>query len=128
MKKCSKCNIEKELTEFYKRKDSKDGYRADCKKCKNEISKIYSENNYDKIIEIKRKYYLNNKSDVIERIKIWQNENKDKHKEITKKYREKSEVKERLRNNYLENKELYRLKNKEYKKNNSDKINERHRD
>jgi hypothetical protein len=131
MKRCSKCNIEKELDEFYKRKDSKDGYRTDCKECRDNIVKIYQEKNYDKVSEIKRKYYLNNKNDAIERTKIWQNENKDKYKEISKKYREKPEVKERLKSYHLENnknKENYKLKRKEYSKNNNDKINERHRE
>jgi len=131
MKICTKCNIEKELGEFYKRKDSKDGYRTDCKECRDNIVKIYQEKNYDKVSEIKRKYYLNNKNDVIERTKIWQNENKDKYKEISKKYREKPEVKKRLKSYHLENyknNENYKLKRKEYSKNNNDKINERHRE
>ena len=33
MKTCSKCGEEKPLSEFYRNKDSRDGYRADCKKC-----------------------------------------------------------------------------------------------
>lgn len=33
-KKCSKCNEVKPVSEFAKRKDSKDGYRNDCKVCK----------------------------------------------------------------------------------------------
>ena len=63
MKKCSKCNIEKELSEFYRRKDSKDGYRNECKICKNEISKKYSIENYEKVFNIKKKYYLLNLSE-----------------------------------------------------------------
>lgn len=128
MKKCSKCNIEKNFNEFYKRKDSKDGYRNDCKECRNEISKKYTENNPDKVKKIKTKYYLNNKNDVIERTKNWQSENKDRYKEISKKYREKEEVKEKIKKNYLDNKEIYKLKNKEYKKINKHKINKKHRE
>ena len=33
MKVCSKCKEEKEQTEFYKRKTSKDGLRTECKEC-----------------------------------------------------------------------------------------------
>jgi len=33
MKTCTKCGIEKDLTEFNKRKSSKDGYRTQCRKC-----------------------------------------------------------------------------------------------
>src|SRR5688572_17335984 len=36
---CSKCQIEKSLTEFYKDKTKKCGYRMSCKKCHNIISK-----------------------------------------------------------------------------------------
>jgi hypothetical protein len=41
MKRCSKCNEIKALNQFCKRKDSKDGYRSDCKDC----LKLYR-NNY----------------------------------------------------------------------------------
>lgn len=33
MKKCSKCNEVKTLSQFYKRRDSKDGYQGRCKDC-----------------------------------------------------------------------------------------------
>ena len=39
MKLCSKCNEEKELKEFYKRTQRKDGYAAWCKSCANDYSK-----------------------------------------------------------------------------------------
>lgn len=32
-KRCSKCNQSKSLSEFYKRRDSPDGYRSECKTC-----------------------------------------------------------------------------------------------
>ena len=35
MKTCSKCKITKELIDFEKRVDSKDGYRNYCRTCKN---------------------------------------------------------------------------------------------
>ena len=33
MKKCSQCKKEKAYSEFYKRHETKDGYRYECKKC-----------------------------------------------------------------------------------------------
>ena len=36
---CIKCNIEKPLLEFPKRKNSKNGYRNDCKICKSKQDK-----------------------------------------------------------------------------------------
>ena len=125
MKICNKCNIEKPFDDFYQRKDSKDGYRGDCKKCRDLISKKYKENNIEKIKEIKNKYYLNNKYDVIERTKKWQNDNKERYKEITKKYRNKDNTQKRQKNYYLNNKEHLSLKNKEYKNKNKEELNEK---
>jgi hypothetical protein len=128
MKTCKKCNTEKPFGDFYKRKDSKDGYRNECKKCKDLIAKKYSENNIEKVKQIKDKYYLSNKSDVIERTKKWQNDNKKRHEEINDKYKNKKSTKERYKNYYLNNKEYYYLKNKEYKENNKLEINKKLRD
>ena len=33
LKRCSKCKIEKDISEFFKRKKNKDGLRYQCKKC-----------------------------------------------------------------------------------------------
>jgi hypothetical protein len=45
MKLCVTCKAEKPLSEFYKRKDSPDGYRNDCKVCRSSTSlKKYYEN------------------------------------------------------------------------------------
>ena len=42
MKTCTKCNEEKPFTCFHRRYDrSKDGYRAQCKECRNKTTKIY---------------------------------------------------------------------------------------
>lgn len=66
IKVCSKCKIEKPLTEFHKKKDSKDGYSYYCKSCKKiEINKSrskrkehykrYNQNLYQKNIESVKK-------------------------------------------------------------------------
>lgn len=44
---CSKCGTEKELCEFYFRKD-RNSYETSCKKCKLENSKKIGKNNYKK--------------------------------------------------------------------------------
>jgi hypothetical protein len=48
MKLCTCCGVEKPLSEFYKRVDSPDGYRNDCKECKKQavIKQYYA--NHDK--------------------------------------------------------------------------------
>lgn len=45
MKKCTKCQIEKEKTEYYKHKNGKDGLNPVCKICWKEENKIFEKNN-----------------------------------------------------------------------------------
>jgi hypothetical protein len=103
-KKCSKCNCDKPIEEFYKDKTRKDGYTSDCKICRCDSGKKYHEKNIEKR-KLKRKiYYKNNKHKKQEYI----NKNKD-------------EIKKRLNKSYLKNRDI-RIKNsKEWAKNNPDK-------
>lgn len=93
MKTCTKCHIEKPLTEFNKRKQSKDGYNSHCKLCANSYpKKVYSEYN-----------------------KLYSLINKEQKKQYHKKWVESNREKDRLRkNNYVKNRikvdELYRCK------------------
>jgi 5-methylcytosine-specific restriction endonuclease McrA len=89
MKTCTKCGETKELTEFHRNKQSKDGRRPNCKVCARaqvkqiedgkreelrEYHRKYREKNKDKIREHGCKYYQNNK----DRIKKYRKENRDK--------------------------------------------------
>ena len=78
MKRCSKCDLPKEYTEFGYWKYSKDGYKPACKQCTNK-----SVNNYRKMNSIHHRNlqisnYNRNKSKVILRARKWKNENKEK--------------------------------------------------
>lgn len=128
MKICSKCNIEKDEGFFYKRKDSKDGLRAECKECFNITSKKYVENNKDEIKKYKKKYYISNKELIIDRSKQWMINNPDSYKNIQNKYNNKESSKINRRRYYNEKYDYYLIKSKEYKENNKDKLNELHRD
>ena len=93
MKICTKCHTEKLLTEFNKRKQSKDGYNSHCKIC----AYSYTKKSYSDYNQI---YSLINK------------ENK---KNYNKKWVENNKEKDRLRkNNYVKNRikfdELYRCR------------------
>lgn len=41
MKKCNLCNVEKELSEFYKHPKAKDGLQGRCKSCVKEVAKSW---------------------------------------------------------------------------------------
>jgi hypothetical protein len=56
MKKCSRCGIEKPLSEFHKKPDSPDGLRTHCKLCRNEEYKVYMQNPDKKEMARKRAY------------------------------------------------------------------------
>ena len=77
MKTCSKCKVKKDLFEFPKHKNSKDGLYCQCKSCKKE----WKLNNKDKVKEEKKRWRLNNKDKV----------NKEK-KEYTKKIKDKPKI------------------------------------
>lgn len=59
MKSCTKCNKNKELSEFYKRKNYKNELSCQCKQCDKEYSSKYKQNK--KYKEYQKIYYLKNK-------------------------------------------------------------------
>jgi hypothetical protein len=64
MKKCTKCGVEKPLSEFYKQKITIDGFAYHCKPCKNSIITRWKKDNpkkhkiHQKRTVLKRKYNL----------------------------------------------------------------------
>lgn len=56
LKICKKCGIGKPFNEFRTRKDTKNGYRNECKKCEQINSQDYKKNNPNYFVE----YYKNN--------------------------------------------------------------------
>jgi hypothetical protein len=72
---CTKCGEWKKFEEFHKKKTTADGYQYYCKEC----CKKY-----------KRKYYDSNRKEIIEKTRIYKQENheklKDKIKETNKEY------------------------------------------
>ena len=59
-KTCVKCDETKPLTDFYKELKGHDGYRNDCKTCKQEYQGEYYIKNRDKIIKHNNDYYATN--------------------------------------------------------------------
>ena len=67
-KKCTKCDKEKPLAEFYKKTASKDGHQPQCKGC---IIRHYEKNKVD-LLEKSKRYYEKNKGAIIEKRKRYQ--------------------------------------------------------
>lgn len=57
MKRCVLCHVEKPSGEFYKRADSPDGYRNDCKDCRKKASSQNYYRDVEKQKEQRRAYY-----------------------------------------------------------------------
>jgi len=108
MKKCKKCNEEKDLTDFNILKISKDGLRNQCKQC----DKKYRDENKGKMKEYLKKYYENNKDDLT-------NKNKERYES------KKVEYNENRRYRYNENPEIRETiskRGKEYRTDNKNKV------
>lgn len=89
---CSQCNIEKDLLEFHKMKNSKDGFRPNCKLCRktdqNEILKRKEYGNYyrKKFPNKRKEIYWNNREKEILYWKNYYKLNSEKEKNRKKKY------------------------------------------
>jgi hypothetical protein len=135
---CCKCKKDKEFSEFYKLKSSKDGLQYRCILCtkkilsdnaqaKKEYDKLYREENKNKIVEYKKNHYKNNTLHVRNRVAKYALENKEivqaknrdrakKNKDKILQYREKNKeaIKKRRAKYNLENKHKNNLYSREY--------------
>lgn len=118
---CSDCGEEKDLSDFYKRNDSSDGYRANCKSCHNIKTKPSTKRYQSKeSSKLKAKisnynYWINNKDELSLKKKIYREENKDrllKQKSDYYKTNRDIIIKKNIERNkfYLSTNSLYRLK------------------
>ena len=117
MKKCVKCNEEKELTEFNKANNTKDKLTGVCRVCNLKHRKEYKKANSEKLKEQDKLYRLNNSEKLKEQDKLYRLNNKEKIKEYFIINKEKR--KEYHKTYALNNKE----KAKQYRLNNKEKIN-----
>lgn len=102
MKTCTKCNSEKQITEFSKEKLARDGLKSICRKCASiaalawqkenhekrlASSRSWAKANPDKILAKSRDYYSANKDKVKASVRLWQVENPTRKPEIDRAYR-----------------------------------------
>lgn len=135
---CSKCNIEKPITDFtFIKRDNR--YDRRCKQCRNEQHKANRLKHLEYYREKDREYYQDNRDKLLQKNKKYNEEHKDKLKEYKKEYaiknkdkiaenkreyakKNKDRLKEYLANYYQDNKETLKEKNKAYAIKNKDKL------
>ena len=113
---CTKCNIEKKLSEYYKKKSGKDGYYTFCKECDGIYKKTYYTENKESIAIYKKAYREENKEKIATKDKIYREENKESLNAKSRDYHHAN--KESLaiykKTYYAENKEYLVIKSKAY--------------
>lgn len=107
MKKCSNCNLEKELAGFSHDKRSKDGKCTVCKTCRHK----YYQDNKETILKNSKEYYYSHRERLINNTIERRRMNKEKYAKIRRKYYEshRSELAERNRKYYKFNQKVSRL-------------------
>ena len=83
MKKCSKCKDNKPITDFYKKSRGKFGVGCVCKPCKKVQNKRYHTEEKERVSINKKKYYLDNRKEILKSRSEWGKSNPDKVNEIS---------------------------------------------
>ena len=96
---CKDCHREKELDEFPKHKQMKDGHLNQCRMCKNDYIRKYGQDNKEKLSEKAKTYYEENKEVIKQRVRNHWNDNST---EINQKRREKYKNDETYREKVLQ--------------------------
>jgi 5-methylcytosine-specific restriction endonuclease McrA len=85
LKTCSKCGIEKELSQFHFKNKTKGTYRGECKLCQHKRQDKYRKTNQKKISDRNKQYYKNNVEKFSEKNRYYYEANTEKINESSKK-------------------------------------------
>jgi len=139
VKTCTKCNAEKQKTEFYNKSSSKDGLCTECKSCSAARSLEYRSKNKEKASIANKDYYISNREKIAAVAKEYRIKNKDKLSESQRNYNfvnsskisankgakyaeSSSQIKAMNRAYYAANRDKIAEQKKEYRSANQDKI------
>lgn len=133
MKKCRACCIEKDSSDFSKRKINADGLYSYCKQCTSEKAKVTREKFLEKRLANSRKYKEKNKEFLKEKSRKYYQRNQEKILEKAAKYRrvrkKEISIKEALRRLADSDRfEKNRNKHKKWSSSNRERLNEYQRD
>lgn len=136
MKVCSKCKLNKDVSDFYKDKSKKDNLQNICKVCAKDQAKKYYQSNKEKIAKTSKVYYQNNKDKIQDYYinnrqnkliyhKLHYQANKERASENNKLWRQNNKEKEETRIKLWKdnNKERYAKTIKKWQQSNPDKCN-----
>jgi len=126
MKRCSKCGIEKDESEFYKNSKMKDGLQSKCKECSHKYYQI----NKDHIAEIKKKHRSIYKKEYTSQKKEYRAGIGSNYRGICHEYNEKhkEDLQKRNLEDYYLNRNHYAQLKKEYYLQNKDSILQYHKE
>lgn len=124
MKKCTKCQLEKELKDYSNSSRNKSGKRGQCKDC-DFIDR--SKKDKTKVLEYNKNYYLKNKDSLLDANKAYRLKNAIRIKNIKAERKDVSKIKVASSAYYLKNKELLNNKSKIYQEKNKDALREKSR-
>ena len=116
---CTKCKLEKRVTDFYKKKrKNKVGIYAHCKDCHAKLGKLWIEKNRDKVRKVRRKYYDSNKERMYElgKEKGWYTYKPDDYQ------KNKQRIRAYAKQWHKENGHRYKGKRADWKKNNLERV------
>lgn len=129
LKKCSKCGVEHPRTiEWFRgRKDSKDGFRGECRSCGKKKQREYYEENKDELSKYNERYYREHRCRILNNVKSYYKDNVDKVKQYQKTYymENREKVLEYQREYASGRKEYKAIYDKMYREENIDRIRER---
>lgn len=116
---CTKCKVEKELSEFYKQWSGKFGRQPICKICSKELEHQRYFTNKEPILKQKKAYYLKNKDKIIKKKSDYYFSNQDSFKQRAKKYyythqEQNKEYREKNKTHIAEITKKHRLERKEH--------------
>lgn len=120
-KRCARCKKIKDIEDFYKSKNTKDGHVYLCKICDTERIQKWKDNNYDKVREIDRRWKANNIELIRKKGRAWRRKNRDIACERTRKWQK--ENPEKVKKWAKENPEKYKSIQIKYKKSVKGKLN-----
>jgi hypothetical protein len=118
-KRCTKCEEIKPFIEFYKKKQSKDGHRSECKQCTTMQNDKYRRDNIEKVKDCKRKYRDENRENIKKKNAEYRETNRELIRKRARDWAIKKRDKTYGRKYYLLNKDYISKRNNTYAKENS---------